>query len=60
MGIRVGHLVRKLSQVTERRRAEKTISMIEHDAHEGEAPPVDPDHNPDDPGLVWEEIPDDE
>jgi hypothetical protein len=52
--------VRKLSEVTERRRAEGTRAAIEHDPDGEVSPPVDPWYNPDDPGLEWEEVEDDE
>jgi hypothetical protein len=58
--ITVGNLVRKLSEVTERRRAEGTRAAIEHDPDGEVSPPVDPWYNPDDPGLEWEEVEDDE
>jgi len=56
MGILVGNLVKKLDKVTSQRRAEKALSIAEHDP----APPVDADSNPDDPGLEWEEVDEDE
>jgi hypothetical protein len=60
MGIKIGGLVRHLKRVTEDRQADKRLAAEQHVELEEVSPAVDPDYNPDDPGLMWEEVPDDE
>lgn len=56
MGIKIGTLVEKLSESTERKRAQRRLEVIESKAEEAR----EPLYNADDPNLVWEEVPEDE
>lgn len=56
MGIKIGTLVEKLSEPTERRRAQRQLEIIEGETAAAEQPL----YNADDPNLIWEEVPEDE
>lgn len=57
MGTKIGSLVRKLSATTERRKAERADATVVQTSSEQ---PVLNDDDPDDPGLEWEEVDEDE
>jgi len=57
MGTKIGSLVRKLSATTERRKAERADATVVQTSSEQ---PVFNDDDPDDPGLEWEEVDEDE
>ncbi len=57
MGIKIGSLVRHLSDTTERRKAERADATVVQTSSEQ---PVSNDDDPDDPGLEWEEVDEDE
>ncbi len=59
MGSKIGSLVRKLSATTERRKAERTVEAVEGGEAEEPRPVID-GYDPDDPGLEWEEVDEDE
>ena len=56
MGIKIGTLVEKLSETTERNRAQRRLEVIEGETTAAEQPL----YNADDPNLIWEEVPEDE
>jgi len=56
MGIKIGTLVEKLSETTERRRAQRRLEVIEGETTAAQ----EPLYNADDPKLIWEEVPEDE
>lgn len=57
MGSKIGSLVRHLSATTERRKAERADAAVVQTSSEQ---PVINDDDPDDPGLEWEEVDEDE
>lgn len=60
MGNKIGGLVRILRETTDRRQAEAAQAATANGSATDQPPPVDPNYDPDDPGLMWEEVDDDE
>ena len=58
--MKIGGSVRHLARVTEDQQADKRLAAEQHVEPEEVSPALDPQYDPDDPGLMWIGVPDEE